>query len=174
MYKSDRIKDMKTILWVSLMAGLTLIACGADGHAPASVTGTASPEKNDTTSLPPFTHTMKLTITTGKDKLAATLYDNAAARDFMNLLPLTLTLEDYNQTEKISSLPTRLSTADVPSGYDPAEGDIAYYAPWGNVCFFYRDFGYSSGLVALGKIEGDGVRQLRGPGPVTVTLEKVK
>jgi hypothetical protein len=31
-------------------------------------------------------------------------------------------------------------------------GDITYYAPWGNLAIFYRDFGYSPGLVRLGHI----------------------
>jgi hypothetical protein len=34
-------------------------------------------------------------------------------------------------------------------------GDIAYYAPWGNLAIFHKDFGYSDGLIILGKIDGD-------------------
>lgn len=49
-------------------------------------------------------------------------------------------------------LPARLSTAGAPEGIGPAVGDIAYYAPWGNLVLFYRDFGYSKGL---GRVEGD-------------------
>ena len=37
---------------------------------------------------------------------------------------------------------------------EPTAGDIAYYAPWGNLAIFYRDFGYSRGLVSLGRLEG--------------------
>ena len=36
--------------------------------------------------------------------LTATLEDTEAARDFASLLPLTLTLEDYASTEKISAM----------------------------------------------------------------------
>jgi hypothetical protein len=32
-------------------------------------------------------------------------------------------------------------------------GDIAYYAPWGNLAIFYKDFGYSRGLVKLGRLD---------------------
>jgi hypothetical protein len=35
-----------------------------------------------------------------------------------------LALSDYDETEKISDLPRRLSTAGAPEGVDPAEGDI--------------------------------------------------
>jgi hypothetical protein len=82
------------------------------------------------------------------------LNDSEAARDFASLLPLTLTLEDYNKTEKISDLPKRLSTKGSPPGSDPDVGTIAYYAPWGNLAIFYKDFGYSNGLIILGKIDG--------------------
>jgi len=33
-------------------------------------------------------------------------------------------------------------------------GDIAYYAPWGSLAIFHRDFSYSRGLVRLGRLEG--------------------
>ncbi|MCL4768582.1 MAG: hypothetical protein KJZ80_20385 [Hyphomicrobiaceae bacterium] len=29
------------------------------------------------------------------------------------------------------------------------------YAPWGNLAFFYRGYRYSSGLIRLGRIDGD-------------------
>ena len=87
--------------------------------------------------------------------IPATLNDSKAAQDFASLLPLSLTLEDYNFTEKISDLPRRLSTDGAPPGFDPSVGDIAYYAPWGNLAIFYRDFQYSRGLVSLGKLASD-------------------
>ncbi len=105
--------------------------------------------------------------------MTATLNDSKAARDFASLLPLTLTLQDYNGNEKISDLPKRLSTEGAPAGSDPAIGDIAYYAPWGNLALFYRDFGYSTGLVLLGKIDG-GIESLHVPGPVEVTIERAE
>jgi hypothetical protein len=101
------------------------------------------------------------------------LTDSEAARDFVSLLPLTLTLEDYARTERISDLPKRLSTKGAPSGGDPSVGDIAYYAPWGNLAIFYRDFGYSSGLVILGKIDGD-MEAFNTPGSIKATIELVK
>jgi hypothetical protein len=104
------------------------------------------------------------------ESVSATLEDGAAARAFRALLPLTLTLTDYNATEKISDLPKRLSTEGEPAGIDPEPGDLAYYAPWGNLAIFYNDFGYSRGLVRLGQLSRipDAFRQ---SGPVTVTVE---
>ena len=104
-------------------------------------------------------------------QVTATIDDNAAARDFLAMLPVTLTLEDYNNTEKISDLPGRLSTAGSPQGHDPSVGDITYFAPWGNLAIFYRDFGYARGLVYLGAIDS-GIDLLRQSGPLKVTVER--
>lgn len=86
--------------------------------------------------------------------LAATLDDNATARDFASLLPLDLTLSDYASTEKVSDLPRRLWTERAPRSYKPSAGDITYYAPWGNLAIFYRGFSDSAGLVRLGAFDG--------------------
>ncbi|QRN93560.1 hypothetical protein JRI60_30825 [Archangium violaceum] len=117
--------------------------------------------------------TMKIRLTIGEAVLTATLRDNETTRDFVSLLPLTLTLKDYAATEKISDLPRRLSTKGTPPGTDASAGDITYYAPWGNLALFYRDSGHASGLVTLGKIDG-GVEALREPGPLKARIELVK
>ena len=116
---------------------------------------------------------MKIRLKVADTVLTATLIDSATTRDFISLLPLTLTLKDYAGTEKISDLPKRLSTENAPSGRDPSVGDITYYAPWGNLAIFYRDFGYSSGLVMLGRIDS-GIEAFNVPGSVKVTVELIK
>ena len=45
--------------------------------------------------------TMRIRLTFDGKAVEATLLDNATARDLLSLLPMTLTLEDYNSTEKI-------------------------------------------------------------------------
>jgi hypothetical protein len=91
--------------------------------------------------------------------LTATLVDGAVARDFVSLLPLELTLRDYAGKEKVSDLPRRLTTEGAPAGVDPDVGDLTYYAPWGNLAIFYRDFGYADGLIKLGRIDS-GIEKL--------------
>lgn len=113
---------------------------------------------------------MKINLTIGDRVLPATLLDSPAARDLAAMLPLTLTLEDYSATEKISPLPRKLSTQGAPAGTDPSVGDITYYSPWGNLAIFYRDFGYARGLVKLGRIES-GIETLATPGARTVTID---
>lgn len=101
----------------------------------------------------------------------AVLADTPSARDFAALLPLRLMLADYAATEKVANLPRKLTMEGAPAGHDPAVGDIGYYAPWGNLAIYYRDFGYSTGLVRLGGISG-GLDMLRRPGNVAVTIER--
>ena len=113
---------------------------------------------------------MQIRLRVGDTEIMATLNDSHTARDFISLLPLTLTLEDYARTEKIGYLPRKLSTAGAPAGSDPAVGDIAYYAPWGNLALFYRDSGYANGLLILGKLDS-GVEALNVSDPATVTIE---
>jgi len=95
---------------------------------------------------------IKVKITIGQKIATAILYDNPTSKDLVSLFPLTLEMEDYNRTEKINQLPKKLSSKDAPSGFDPSVGDITYYEPWGNIALFYKDFGYSNGLISLGKI----------------------
>ena len=88
------------------------------------------------------------------------------------MLPLTLPLEDHASTEKIAYPPRKLSTEGAPAGTDPDVGDIAYYAPWGNLALYYRDFGYSSGLIRLGRFD-NGVGIIQASGKLKVTIEAV-
>jgi hypothetical protein len=119
------------------------------------------------------TRAMKIRITIDSASVSAQLEDNPSARDFASLLPLTVVLEDYARTEKITYLPRKLSTADAPAGVDPSIGDIAYYAPWGNLAIFYRDFGYSSGLIKLGTIDPSAVAALSRSSSGQATIELV-
>jgi len=112
----------------------------------------------------------KIKIVIGKETLTATLIDNATTRDFISLLPLDLKLDDYTGTEKVSDLPKKLSTEDAPSGFDPSVGDITYYAPWGNMAIFYKDFGYAKGLINLGKIDS-GIEALKASSLLNVRIE---
>jgi hypothetical protein len=147
------------------MAGVMALGCGAahgaDDRAPARET------PNEKTS------TVRIRIIVDKETLTATLQENATSRDFVSLLPLKLTLKDYAATEKVSDLPKRLSTEGAPAGSDPEVGDITYYAPWGNLAIFYKDFGYSDRLIILGKIDGD-VDTLRTLREANATIELIK
>jgi hypothetical protein len=117
--------------------------------------------------------TMKIRMDVDGAAITATLDDNETSREFVSLFPLTLTLKDYAETEKISALPRKLSTEGAPPGSDPSIGDITYYAPWGNLAVFYKDFGYSQGLVKLGRIDF-GVDALNRRGPLKVKFDLIE
>ena len=118
-------------------------------------------------------NTMKIRLIINGESTTATLDDNATARDFFSMLPLTLTLEDYASTEKIAYLPKKLSAQGAPAGIDPAVGDITYYAPWGNLALFYRDFGYSPGLIRLGRFDA-GVEAIGTRGSLKARIEAIQ
>jgi len=115
---------------------------------------------------------VKIRLAINGKLLTATLIDSPTTRDFIALLPLTLKLEDYASTEKIAYLPKKLSTQGAPAGVDPDVGDVTYYAPWGDLAIFYRDFGFATGLIKLGRIDG-GVEALGVRGSLNVTIEGV-
>lgn len=137
-------------------------ASASHGFGP-SATGNTSKQEPQTA--------MKIRIEMAGTNLSATLDDSRTARDFASLLPLSLSLEDYAATEKISQLPRRLSTEGAPDAITPKAGDIAYYAPWGNLAIFHKDFDHSPGLVRLGRLDS-GVDAMRQRGPLQVTIRR--
>ncbi|MFB9831321.1 cyclophilin-like fold protein [Actinoallomurus acaciae] len=109
---------------------LTVTACSSDtqDNPPAA---TSSPSER---SAP-----MGIQVTLDGQPVGATLKDSPAARDFAELLPLTLDLTDFHSTERVADLPRRLTTDRAPEPAAAQVGDIAYYAPWGNLALFYQD-----------------------------------
>ena len=114
---------------------------------------------------------MKIRIAFGGHDFTATLYDNPSARDFASMLPLDLTIDDYANNEKIAYLPRKLTEEGSGPFANEAPGDLCYYAPWGNLAFFYASYRYSSGLIRLGRLDG-GIEPLltRGEFPLRIEL----
>jgi hypothetical protein len=135
----------KALAIVTLSFGTVM--SGIIAHAQQSGSAATSEINQRTT-------TMKLKIMPPDKSITATLVDSPTSRDFVSLLPITLTLKDYASHEEISDLPRRLSIEGAPAGNTPSTGDVSYYSPWGNLAIFYKDFRYSSGLIKLGKIDG--------------------
>lgn len=144
-------------LMLLLLYGTNLLACSSIENKIVQQTNS----KKDT---------MRIRIIVDDNIFTATLYSNPTSNEFISLLPLSLTLQDYNSTEKISDLPKRLTTKDAPAGYKPLPGDITIYAPWGNLALFYKDFPYSNGLIVIGKLDG-GIDIFNMPGPLNIRIE---
>lgn len=123
------------------------------------------------TVLGPGEQAMKIRFVFDDRTVIATLSDSPSTQDFLRQLPLTFELEDYARTEKIAYLPAKLTSQGAPSGTSSKAGDISYYAPWGNLVIFYKDFGYASGLINLGELDG-GLDRFTSNGSMSVTIDR--
>lgn len=96
---------------------------------------------------------IRIQIEGSKQPISVTLINSPTTQDFIQQLPLTLTLKDYAASEKITHLPQKLSTQGAPKGYAGKSGDLTYFAPWGNLAFFYKDsdVGYANRLIFIEK-----------------------
>lgn len=153
-------------------ATLMLLASACLGLAACSPGDSVAQPPATDASAPPKTLPMKIRLTVDGQSATATLYDNATARDFAALLPLSLTMEDYVTIERVSNLPRKLSTQGAPDGMAPAAGELTHYAPWGNLALFIQGRPYARSLLPLGKVD-DGLSILARPGPYTVRIERI-
>lgn len=104
---------------------------------------------------------------------SASLYDNEAAHAFMDVLPITLTMNDLHSNEKYYYFDASFPSAAQPVSNIQA-GDIKLF---GNDCLvlFYKDFPTSYSYTSLGKIEdAQGLLEAVGTGSVTVRFEKAE
>jgi len=102
------------------------------------------------------------------------LIDSGTARDFISLLPLTLTMNDLCRREKFANLPRMLSN-EGKHKHTYAVGEIAYWPPGPDLAIFYRHDDESipePGIIAIGKIRS-GIEALNVRGPVKVTVELI-
>ncbi|MFF8597182.1 cyclophilin-like fold protein [Streptomyces sp. NPDC015220] len=52
--------------------------------------------------------------------------------------------------------PRKLDTTDAPPASKPKAGDLAYYAPWGDLAFLHRDGDHSPSPVIFGPFTDPG------------------
>ena len=181
-------KKNLALIFVSLLCTLLLVlsSCTTPGNVPnkdnsgtrenteeTNTTDTGSSEKEPDSTEKSGT---RILFTFEGQTVYGTLDDNSVSRDLISRLPLMLTFSDYNGTEKIAYLPegsAEWDTSDAPDSCTPAAGDIAMYAPWGNLSVFYRSFSESNGLVPLGKLDEGGAEKFAAMGgdfSVTISL----
>lgn len=152
--------------------GLVIVLLSTAACSRAEPGDTASNESSAAISWAEKAPTMTtVEIVSGTHRWTARIDDGPAARDFLAQLPLELTLKDYGGNEKIADLPRPLTREGAPDAITPREGDVAFYAPWGNVAIFYRDGHHSPGLIRLGQLESDPV-EFAGPTPLSVSIRR--
>ncbi|WP_240642109.1 cyclophilin-like fold protein [Microbacterium sulfonylureivorans] len=77
--------------------------------------------------------------------------DNPTVRDLLSLLPMEVSIEEFNGREKIAYPARQLETAGSP-GSDPENGDLIYFSPWGNLGFYCNadGIGFSDDTIHIG------------------------
>lgn len=118
---------------------------------------------------------MKISIKVEDKVVIASLIDNPTTRNFISLLPLTLTMNDLFGREKFARLPRAISEEGQRT-WTYGVGDVIYWSLGPDVAIFYRHDGQkipAPGLITIGKIDA-GVEALNRPGSIDVTVELVK
>jgi flavodoxin len=118
---------------------------------------------------------VKIRITIGNRAVTATMFDNVTAREFIAMLPLTLTMDDHFTKEKYSRISKPISATNNQTDY--RTGDLVYWQPDKGIAIYYRHDGNpirNPGITVLGHIDGslDVFRQYSGS--IQVTFELVK
>lgn len=140
---------------------------------PTTAPEQASQEKKEQEE-PEVSEVKKIRFLVDGQEIIVALEDHAAADALYTRLPMELTFEDFNGTEKIAYPDESLPTEGSPTQCDPNVGSFCYYIPWGNFCFFYQDFRTSESLMPLGEVES-GLEFLESLDTAdTVTVEAVE
>jgi hypothetical protein len=113
---------------------------------------------------------MKISVISNGNKTIFSLNGSQASKELYAQLPLTVEVENFGNNEKIFYPPEKLSISNTPNA-NAKNGSLSYYAPWGDVVMFYKDFGSASGLYELGEcISGlEYIKHMNG----TIQIEKV-
>lgn len=167
-----------------LVFGFGLAGCGGQPTEPPTMSSTpaGSPTPTEQASLAPSPEQTAtpdqgvagtvVHFTAGDTVVEVTIHDDTATtRDFLSMLPMTLTFEDYAGMEKIA-YPERGFDTTENEGMKPEVGDLFSYIPWSNLGFFYDtgSLGHSTSLVRIGTTEDlDAVMKLDGQS-VTVSV----
>lgn len=150
-------------------AGVGTMLAGTAVMAQETGTPGASPEAS-----PEALGETRVRFTVGDTEIVVLIEENPTSSDFLSMLPLELTFEEFAGMEKIGYLPRELTTeGSTPSA--PRNGDLIYFVPWGNLGFFYnaeiRDTSYDDRVILIGTVE-TGFERLADleTGPVQVEL----
>ena len=125
--------------------------------------------------FPEGAHNMKINITVSGKTLTATVMDNSTAKDFVSLLPLTMSMEDLFKREKFGHLQKALSEKG-PRKNTYEVGDIAYWSPARDLAIYYHQDGESipaPGIIPIARING-GMEAFNVPGSVKVSIAAAK
>ena len=162
-----------TRIYLALTLAMAMVhaGCSADTR-----TANSEPPDSPTNASPmkPGMKIRKIRLKTEDKVLTATLVDSKTTRDFVSLLPLTLTMNDLFRREKFAHLPRAISEEGKRT-HTYEVGQMVYWSPGPDVAIFYRNDGEkipNPGIIVIGKVDS-GVEVLDVVGSVKVAVELV-
>ncbi len=170
---------MKNMLYL-IISLMILTACGGDDNdSPLTPPETETPAENgsdngsdneNNNGSESNTNSNKMKMTIGDATFTATLADNATAKAFKAMLPLTLNMNEFNGNEKYCSLPNSLTTNASNPGTIHT-GDIMLYGS-SSIVLFYETFSTSYSYTRLGQVDNvSGLKAALGSGSITIKME---
>lgn len=148
-------KLISFLLFVLLSISVLLVGCGNNAQTENSIPSQTeeTPVHSGTSSSDPdpLSEAFQIRIENQSNVIIVELNDSAAARSLYDQLPITTTVEDFGDNEKIFYPPEKLDTSDAPQADGPA-GTLAYYEPMGDVALFLTPCGPYPGLYGLGNV----------------------
>lgn len=159
-------------LLMMILALVTLTSCSPEDSLPdkekPTPPATEQPETEPDKPDPPKSNTMKITIES--TIFTATLATSATVAAFKEMLPLTLSMSDFNSNEKVAGLSGSLPTAATSPGTIVA-GDIMLYGS-SSLVLFYETFSTSYSYTKIGRIDNAaGLKEALGKGSVNIKFE---
>jgi hypothetical protein len=113
--------------------------------------------------------TMQLEVKNNGQTFRVALNNSQAAQDFYKQLPLTVEVKNFSDNEKIFYPPQKLKTQDAVVAH-ATTGTLAYFIPWGNLTFFYKDYApVSADLIEIGKVVSGGADLEKLTGKLEIT-----
>ena len=151
-------KRFLTILFMTITCVLMLVGCGNSSQTGGS-----------NNSISSNTEVTKMNIQIGDKHFTATLEDNAAVHELIEMMrnkPITISMNDYSGFEKVGSLGRSLTTDNHQT--TTSAGDIVLYN--GNqIVMFYGSNSWS--YTRIGRIDDlSGWKEALGKGSITAVF----
>ncbi|MBW8523508.1 hypothetical protein K0U91_12075 [Chryseobacterium chendengshani] len=154
-------KNLFIMIFLAVSFSGCLASCGKDDDD----INNANPTENTSTM-----ENGKIKIKIGSHTFTATLSDNASAKAFKAMLPLTINMTELNGNEKYYDFKDALPSNAINPG-NISNGNLMLYGSK-TLVLFYKNFSTSYSYTKLGKLDNaNGLETALGGGNVNVTFE---